>query len=162
MTNKLASLGKKVPNFKLPATGEQEIGLADLQDKYVVLYFYPKDSTPGCTREGQDFRDNLTKFKRQKAVVLGVSRDSIKAHENFKSKQGFNFELLSDQDEVLCRIFDVIKEKNMYGKKLMGIERSTFIIDPKGVLRHEWRKVKVDGHVEEVLTTLKQLVKEAS
>ena len=162
MPAKQAAIGKKVPNFKLPATGEQEIGLADLSGKYVVLYFYPKDSTPGCTREGQDFRDNLAKFKRQDAVVLGVSRDSVKSHENFRTKQGFKFDLLSDQDEVLCKAFDVIKEKNMYGKKVMGIERSTFIIDPKGVLRHEWRKVKVDGHVAEVLDTLKSLKKETT
>lgn len=162
MPDKQATLGKKVPTFKLPATGEQDIGLADLKEKYVVLYFYPKDSTPGCTREGQDFRDNKAKFSRQQAVILGVSRDSIKAHENFKAKQGFNFELLSDKEELLCNIFDVIKEKNMYGKKHMGVERSTFIIDPKGVLKHEWRKVKVDGHVDEVLATLKQIKKEAS
>ncbi|MDH5183744.1 MAG: peroxiredoxin [Gammaproteobacteria bacterium] len=162
MPSKQACLGKKVPAFKLPATGEQEISLADLKDKYVVLYFYPKDSTPGCTREGQDFRDNKAKFSRQQAVILGVSRDSIKAHENFKTKQGFNFELLSDKEEVLCNIFDVIKEKNLYGKKHMGIERSTFLLDPNGVLKHEWRKVKVDGHVDEVLTTLKQIKKEAS
>lgn len=162
MPAKLAILGKKVPAFTLPATGEQEISLADLKDRYVVLYFYPKDSTPGCTREGQDFRDNKAKFSRQQAVILGVSRDSIKAHENFKAKQGFNFELLSDKEEILCAIFDVIKEKNLYGKKHMGIERSTFIIDPKGVLIHEWRKVKVDGHVDEVLATLKQLRKEAT
>jgi len=162
MPAKTAVVGKQVPNFKLPATGEQEIGLADLAGQYVVLYFYPKDSTPGCTREAQDFRDQLAKFKRQGAVVLGVSRDSLKSHENFRSKQGFKFDLLSDSDEVLCKAFDVIKEKNMYGKKLMGIERSTFIIDPEGVLRHEWRKVKVDGHVTEVLDTLKRLKKEAT
>lgn len=162
MPVKTASLGKKVPAFSLPATGEQEISLADLKGKYVVLYFYPKDSTPGCTREGQDYRDNKAKFSRQQAMILGVSRDSIKAHENFKAKQDFNFELLSDKEEVLCSIFDVIKEKTLYGKKHMGIERSTFIIDPDGVLKHEWRKVKVDGHVDEVLTVLKQIRKEAS
>jgi len=160
MPVKTASLGKKVPAFTLPATGEQEVSLADLQGKFVVLYFYPKDSTPGCTREGQDFRDNKAKFSRQQAVILGVSRDSIKAHENFKAKQDFNFELLSDKEEVLCSIFDVIKEKTLYGKKHMGIERSTFIIDPDGVLKHEWRKVKVDGHVDEVLATLKQIKKQ--
>ena len=162
MPVKTASLGKKVPAFSLPATGEQQISLADLKGKYVVLYFYPKDSTPGCTREGQDYRDNKAKFSRQQAMILGVSRDSIKAHENFKAKQGFNFELLSDKEEVLCGIFDVIKEKTLYGKKHMGIERSTFIIDPDGVLKHEWRKVKVDGHVDEVLTVLKQIRKEAT
>ncbi len=150
------SIGKKVANFKLPATGDQYISLKDLKGKNVVLYFYPKDSTPGCTQEGQDFRDNHAKFKRAKTVVLGVSRDSIKSHENFKAKQGFPFELLSDADEALCTQFDVIKMKNMYGKQVRGIERSTFLIDSKGYLREEWRKVKVKGHVEEVLTAAKQ------
>lgn len=162
MPVKTASIGKKVPNFKLPATGDKQIGLSDLKGQYVVLYFYPKDSTPGCTREGQDFRDIMSKFKRQEAVILGVSRDSIKSHENFRGKQGFKFDLLSDADEVLCGIFDVIKEKNMYGKKVMGIERSTFLIGPDGKLLKEWRKVKVDGHAEEVLETLKAIRKEAS
>lgn len=151
------SVGKKVTNFKLPATGEQEISLSDLKDKRVVIYFYPRDSTPGCTLEGQDFRDQINKFRRQKTVILGVSRDSIKSHENFKSKQGFPFELLSDGEEKLCKQFDVIKEKNMYGRKVMGIERSTFLIDEKGVLRKEWRKVSVKGHVDEVLEAVKAL-----
>ena len=150
---------KKVPPFSLPATSEQNIALSDLKGKNVVLYFYPKDSTPGCTREGQDFRDNYNKFKRQNTVILGVSRDSIKSHENFKAKQGFQFELLSDKDEELCKLFDVIKMKNMYGKKVRGIERSTFLIDNNGKLKQEWRKVKVDGHVEEVLATVKELNK---
>ncbi len=150
-------LGKRVPAFSLPATGDQSIRLSSLKGKNVVIYFYPKDSTPGCTREGQDFRDNYQKFKRQNTVILGVSRDSIKSHENFKAKQGFPFELLSDADEELCKLFDVIKMKNMYGKKVRGIERSTFLIDAKGVLRQEWRKVKVDGHAEEVLGAVKEL-----
>ena len=150
-------LNKKVPNFELPATGEQSIKLSQLKGSKVVIYFYPKDSTPGCTTEGQNFRDNHAKFKRAGAVILGVSRDSIKSHENFKAKQEFPFELLSDKEEVLCQLFDVIKEKNMYGKKVMGIERSTFLIDEKGVLRHEWRKVKVPGHVDEVLAAVKSL-----
>ena len=154
-----AEVGKKIPRFSLPATGEQEISLSDLNGKNVVLYFYPKDSTPGCTREGQDFRDNYNKFKRQNTVILGVSRDSIKSHENFKAKQGFQFELLSDKDEELCKLFDVIKMKNMYGKKVRGIERSTFLIDPNGKLKNEWRKVKVDGHVDEVLAAVKELNK---
>jgi len=152
-----ATLNKKVPAFTLPATGDQTISLKDLKGQNVVIYFYPRDSTPGCTREGQDFRDNHSKFKRAKTVVLGVSRDSMRSHENFKAKQAFPFELLSDQEEVLCGIFDVIKEKNMYGKKVMGIERSTFLIDHKGVLRHEWRKIKVDGHVDEVLAAARTL-----
>jgi len=149
-------IGKKVPAFKLAATGEQSISLKDLKGKNLVLYFYPKDSTPGCTLEGQDFRDNYAKFKRAKTLVLGVSRDSIKSHENFKAKQGFPFELLSDKDEELCQLFDVIKMKNMYGKQVRGIERSTFLIDSKGYLREEWRKVKVKGHVDEVLTAAKR------
>ena len=152
-------LGKKVPNFKLPATGDKDIALSGLKNKNVVLYFYPKDSTPGCTREGLDFQANLAKFKRQNTVVLGVSRDSIKAHENFRAKQGFTFDLLSDKDEDLCNQLDVIKLKNMYGKKVRGIERSTFLIDDKGKLRQEWRKVNVDGHVDEVLAAVKTLNK---
>lgn len=151
------TVGKKIPNFELPATGERTVKLSDLSGKKVVLYFYPKDSTPGCTTEGLDFRDHYTEFQRAGAVILGVSRDSIKSHENFKSKQEFPFELLSDQDETLCRLFDVIKEKNMYGKMVMGVERSTFLIDEKGVLRKEWRKVKVPGHVEEVLAAVKEI-----
>lgn len=150
-------VGKKVPDFELPATGDQSIRLSDLKGKNVVLYFYPKDSTPGCTREGQDFRDQMTKFKRRKTVVLGVSRDSLKSHENFKSKQEFNFDLLSDSEERLCTLFDVIKMKNMYGKQVRGIERSTFLIDADGKLRREWRGVKVDGHVDEVLEAIKDL-----
>ena len=154
-----ASIGKKVPAFKLPATGEQEISLNSLKGSNVVIYFYPKDSTPGCTREGQGFRDNYAKFQRQNCIVLGVSRGSIKSHENFKAKQEFPFDLLSDADETLCIIFDVIKMKNMYGKKVRGIERSTFLLNDKGVLKQEWRKVKVDGHVDEVLEAVRQLNK---
>jgi len=150
-------IGKKVPDFKLPATGDQEIRLSDLKGKKIVLYFYPKDNTPGCTTEGQDFRDNIRKFRNQNTVVLGVSRDSINSHEKFKQKQSFSFDLLSDANEKLCKMFEVIKEKNMYGKKVMGIERSTFLIDEEGVLRQEWRKVKVDGHVQEVLAAVKSL-----
>ncbi len=149
--------GKKVPAFRLPATGGQEISLADCRGKNLVLYFYPKDSTPGCTTEGQDFRDKINTFRRRNTIILGVSRDSLKSHENFKAKHAFPFELLSDSDEKLCRLFDVIKEKNMYGRKVMGIERSTFLIDDKGVLRQEWRKVKVPGHVEDILEAIKAL-----
>lgn len=153
------SVGEKVPDFELPATGENTVKLSDLRGKNVILYFYPKDSTPGCTREGQDFGDNHAKFKRANALIFGISRDSVKSHENFKAKQGFPFELLSDTEEKVCRLFDVIKEKNMYGKKVLGIERSTFLIDPTGTLRQEWRKVKVDGHVDEVLSATKSLNK---
>ena len=152
-------VGKKVPKFTLAATSEQEISLSDMKGKNLVLYFYPKDSTPGCTREGQDFRDNYNKFKRQNTIILGISRDSLKSHENFKAKQGFQFELLSDKDETLCKLFDVIKMKNMYGKQVRGIERSTFLIDATGKLKKEWRKVKVDGHVDEVLAAVKELNK---
>lgn len=151
------AVGKKVPDFTLPATGDKDISLSDFKGKNVVVYFYPKDSTPGCTTEGQDFRDKINTFRRRKTVVLGISRDSIKSHENFKARQQFPFELLSDADEALCRQFDVIREKNMYGRKVMGIERSTFLIDDKGVLRREWRKVKVPGHVEEVLEAIREL-----
>lgn len=151
------SIGKKVPQFSLPATGDQTIKLSELKGKNIVIYFYPKDSTPGCTLEGQDFRDNIRKFSSRNTRILGVSRDSLSSHEKFKEKQKFNFDLISDEDEKLCAIFDVIKEKNMYGKKHMGIERSTFLIDENGILRNEWRKVKVKGHVEEVLEAVKNL-----
>ena len=151
------SIGKKVPSFSLPATGDQTIKLSELKGKNIVLYFYPKDSTPGCTLEGQDFRDNIRKFSARNTRILGVSRDKLSSHEKFKEKQKFPFDLLSDEEEKLCMLFDVIKEKNMYGKKHMGIERSTFLIDDKGVLRHEWRKVKVKGHIEEVLEAVKNL-----
>ena len=151
------AIGKKVPAFKTPATGDKTVKLADLKGSKVVLYFYPKDSTPGCTTEGLDFQANLAKFKRANTVVLGVSRDSIASHEKFCDKQGFKFDLLSDTDETLCNMFDVIKQKNMYGKKVIGIERSTFLIDGNGVLQQEWRKVKVAGHVVEVLAAAKAL-----
>ncbi len=151
------TIGKKVTDFSLAATGDQDIRLSDYKGKNVVVYFYPKDSTSGCTTEGQNFRDSINTFKRRKTVILGVSRDSVKSHENFKAKQAFPFELLSDSDEKACKLFDVIKEKNMYGRKVMGIERSTFLIDDKGILRREWRKVKVAGHVDEVLEAVKEL-----
>jgi peroxiredoxin Q/BCP len=153
-------VGKKIPAFKLPATGEQTISLASLKGQNIVLYFYPKDNTPGCTTEGQDFRDSIAKFKRQNCIILGVSRDTVRTHENFKTKQKFPFDLLSDTEEELCGLFDVIKLKNMYGKKLLGIERSTFLINDKGVLKQEWRKVKVAGHVDDVLDAVKKLNKE--
>jgi thioredoxin-dependent peroxiredoxin len=151
------SIGKKVPQFSLPATGNQTIKLSDLKGKNIVIYFYPKDSTPGCTLEGQDFRDNIRKFSSRKTKIFGVSRDTLASHEKFKTNQKFPFDLLSDEDEKLCKLFDVIKEKNMYGKKFIGIERSTFLIDEKGILRNEWRKVKVKGHVDEVLEAVKEL-----
>ena len=134
------TVGKKVPDFSLPATGDKDISLSDYKEKNVVLYFYPRDSTSGCTTEGQNFRDAINTFRRRNTVILGVSRDSVKSHENFKAKQAFPFDLLSDSEEKACTLFNVIREKNMYGRKVMGIERSTFLIDDKGILRKEWRK----------------------
>lgn len=151
------AIGDAVPDFRLPATSNKEVLLSALRGWHVVLYFYPKDSTPGCTLEGQDFRDRFADFKAQKTMILGVSRDSLKSHENFKEKQCFPFELISDADEELCKLFDVIKMKNMYGKMVQGIERSTFLIDKDGKLAKEWRKVKVEGHADEVLAAVKAL-----
>ena len=148
------ALGKKVPDFTLPSTGGGPLKLSSLKGKHVVLYFYPKDDTPGCTLEGQDFNAKLAKFARKNTVVLGVSRDSLKSHDRFCDKFGFRFELLSDEDEKVCTLFGVVKEKNMYGRKVWGIERSTFLIDPKGVLQQEWRKVQVQGHADAVLEAL--------
>jgi len=147
-------MGHPVPDFQVPATGGKTVSLADYRGKKVVLYFYPKDNTPGCTQEGIAFRDNAEQFAQLNAVILGVSRDSVKMHEGFKCKQSFPFELLSDQDEALCQSFDVIKMKNMYGKQVRGIERSTFLIDENGVLVKEWRKVQVKTHVAEILAFL--------
>ncbi len=152
----MVSIGKKVKNFSRPATGDKTISLKDLAGKKVVLYFYPKDSTPGCTTEGQNFRDAKAKFTRQNTVILGVSRDSIRKHENFKAKQKFNFDLLSDEDESLCKQFDAIKLKKLYGREYMGIERSTFLIGEDGTLLEEWRGVKVKGHVDDVLAACKK------
>lgn len=151
------AVGKKVPDFSLLATGDSTFKLSDYRGERVVLYFYPKDATPGCTTEGQDFRDNHRKFRARKTHVFGISRDSIASHEKFRNKQEFPFALLSDADEKACRLFDVIREKNMYGRKVMGIERSTFLIDEEGILRNEWRKVKVKSHVDEVLEAVKAL-----
>ena len=150
-------MNRVVADFKADATGDQQIRLKDLRGKNVVLYFYPKDSTPGCTTEGRDFSAMHSKFKRAKTVILGVSRDSIASHEKFKEKQGFPFDLLSDPDERLCKQFDVIHEKSLYGRKFMGVVRSTFLIDAEGKLRQEWRKVKVKGHAAEVLEAVKAL-----
>ena len=149
------TLNRVVADFKCAATGDQTIQLKALRGSKVVIWFYPKDSTPGCTTEGQGFRDHFKEFRKHNAVILGVSRDSLASHEKFKSKQNFPFDLLSDPDEKLCTQFDVIHEKNLYGRKYMGIERSTFLIDEAGKLRAEWRKVKVKGHVEEVLEAVK-------
>ncbi len=151
------TLDQPVPEFTCAATGDQQVSLSSLQGKNVVIYFYPKDSTPGCTTEGQNFRDLYSEFQQANTEIFGVSRDSLKSHQKFKEKQEFPFELLSDEDETLCNLFDVIHEKNMYGRKVMGIVRSTFIIDAQGVLRHELRKIKVKGHAEEVLELVKAL-----
>lgn len=147
-------LGKKVPNFSFEATSGLAGKLADFKGQRVVLYFYPRDNTPGCTTEGENFRDFYEEFTSRNVVILGLSRDSLKKHEKFKEKYEFPFELIADEDETLCELFGVMKWKNMYGKKVRGIERSTFIIDEKGKLVKEWRKVKVPGHVDEVLATL--------
>ena len=150
-------LGSKVKAFKAASTSGEEFSLADAKGKTLVLYFYPKDMTSGCTMESQQFRDLHDKLRRAGAIVLGVSRDSLKSHAKFRDKESLPFHLLSDADEKLCKLFDVIKEKSLYGRKYMGIERSTFLIDGSGVLRHEWRKVKVAGHAQEVLEVLRSL-----
>lgn len=151
------SIGKPVPNITLPANDGKTISLSDYKGRNLVLYFYPKDSTPGCTTQGQNFRDAKADFDKANTVILGASRDSVKKHENFIAKQAFNFDLLSDAEEELCKAFDVIKLKKLYGKEYLGIERSTFLIDAEGVLRQEWRGVKVKGHVEDVLTAAQTL-----
>lgn len=148
-------LNQVVPDFSLPMTGGNDFQLSEYKNKKLVVYFYPKDSTPGCTAEGQQFRDLYQQFKEENAEIFGISRDSIKSHENFKAKLGLPYQLLSDSEELACRLFDVIKMKNMYGKQVRGIERSTFLIDASGVLKREWRKVKVDGHALEVLQAVK-------
>lgn len=152
-------LDKPVADFQVQATSGQQVSLADLKGRQVVLYFYPKDSTPGCTTESQDFRDQHAAFQAAGTEVFGVSRDGLKSHENFKAKQAFPFELISDKDESLCQLFDVIKLKKLYGKEYLGVDRSTFLIDKDGVLRKEWRGVKVPGHVAEVLAAAEELNK---
>ena len=148
---------KPAPDFELPATGGKTFRLSSAKGETLVLYFYPKDNTPGCTREGEQFAEVYPQFREQRCEVYGISRDSLKSHENFKARMRFPFELLSDAQETACRLFDVIKMKNMYGKKVRGIERSTFVLDKDGVVAREWRGVKVPGHVEEVLSFVKTL-----
>jgi len=150
-------VGQPVPDFELPGTSDSQFRLSEMKGKTVVLYFYPKDNTPGCTSESQDFRDLYPEFSGAGAEIYGISRDSLKSHENFKAKYGFPFELLSDEDESACKLFDVIREKFMYGRKTMGIERSTFLIDTDGKLAKEWRKVRVAGHAEAVLEAVRAL-----
>ena len=149
--------GAKVSDFTALATGGEKWRLKDAAGKKLVIYFYPKDMTAGCTRESQDFRDLASAFKKAGTLIVGVSRDSVASHEKFTAKEELSFPLLSDTDEEICKLFDVIKEKSLYGRKYLGIERSTFLLDAKGVLRHEWRKVKVPGHAEEVLEAAKSL-----
>lgn len=150
-------IGKPVPDFTAIATGDRQVSLSELRGSQVVIYFYPRASTPGCTTEGGDFRDNKAAFDAANTMILGVSRDGLKAQQNFKDKQAFNFDLISDKDEAVCQLFDVIKLKKLYGKEHLGIERSTFLIDSEGKLAREWRKVKVKGHVEEVLEAAQAL-----
>lgn len=150
-------LNHKVPDFQLPATSGKTFQLSNYLGKNLVIYFYPKDSTPGCTTQGIQFRDKYAEFQENNTEIFGISRDNLKSHENFKAKFSFPFELLADTEELACTLFSVIKMKNMYGKQVRGIERSTFIIDQSGVLVKEWRGVKVDGHIEEVLNFIKSL-----
>jgi thioredoxin-dependent peroxiredoxin len=147
-------VGNKVPAFRGEATGGSVIASKDLVGQRFVLYFYPRDNTPGCTTETKDFRDLHAKFKRKKVRIIGISRDTLPSHERFKDKLDLPFELIADPDETICNQFGVMKDKNMYGKKVRGIERSTFLVDENGVLTREWRKVKVDGHAQEVLASL--------
>jgi len=151
------TLNQPVPDLEVSVTGGRRLRLSELHGQALVLYFYPKASTPGCTQEGQDFRDAAADFAAVPATLLGASRDSLKAQDNFRAKQGFPFDLVADTDEALCSLFDVIRLKNMYGKQVRGIERSTFLIDRDGLLRREWRKVAVKGHVAEVLAAARQL-----
>lgn len=151
-----ATVGKTAPDFTLPATGG-EFSLKAARGRNLVLYFYPRDDTPGCTREGEDFRDLHTAFARAKTRIVGISADTLASHEKFKAKMKFPFELASDADKRVCKLFDVIREKSMYGRKFMGLERSTFLIDAEGKLRREWRKVRVNGHAAEVLEAVKSL-----
>ena len=148
---------KVIADFEVAATGNQRFASAAFRGHPYILYFYPKDDTPGCTVEGAAFRDQYDAFKKAGYMVFGVSRDSLKSHERFKAKMGFPFDLLSDEDETLCKLFDVIKEKNMYGKKVWGIERSTFIVGRNNEILKQWRGVKVDGHVDEVLNAAKSM-----
>jgi peroxiredoxin Q/BCP len=150
-------LGKPVADFSLPSTGNTTFKLSGARGSKLVLYFYPKDNTPGCTQQGSDFRDSYAAFRKAGAHIYGISRDSIRSHESFKAKMRFPFELLSDPDEAVCNAFGVMKLKNMYGRKVRGIERSTFVVDEKGMLAREWRGVKVPGHVQEVLNFVKAL-----
>ena len=159
MTRKPVAEGNKAPDFELVATGGKPVRLSELRGRPVVVYFYPKDNTPGCTAEGQDFRDLYPRFRRRRTLIFGISRDTLKTHENFRAKHKFPFQLLSDPDEIACKRYDVIKMKNLYGRKVRGIERSTFLIDPQGVVRRVWRKVRVPEHAADVLAAVIDLPK---
>ena len=150
-------VGKKCPSFEAECTSNMRLSNKDFIGRNLILYFYPKDSTPGCTSEGQDFRDRYKLFKNLNTEIIGISRDSIKSHENFKLKQSFPFELLSDPEEKVCKAFDVMKLKSMYGREYIGIDRSTFLINKNGKVIKEWRSVKINGHVQEVLDAVKEL-----
>ncbi|OUR88989.1 peroxiredoxin [Methylophaga sp. 42_8_T64] len=150
-------LDQAVPDFELPSTGDKIFRLSEHLGKNILIYFYPKDNTPGCTLEGQNFRDNIEIFNQHNTIILGVSRDSVRVHENFKKKQTFPFELLSDAEELACKLFDVLHLKKNYGREYMGIVRSTFLIDANGVLKQEWRNVKVKDHLQQVLDALENL-----
>jgi peroxiredoxin Q/BCP len=157
MSTKTVAVGKKVPAFSRPGAGGKTWKLADARGKKLVIYFYPRDNTPGCTQEGAAFRDAYAQFRKAGAEVVGISPDSVASHEKFREKMKFPFELLSDEDTSVCQLFGVFKEKSLYGRKFMGVERSTFLLDEEGVLRQEWRKVRVPGHVEAVLAAVKAL-----
>ena len=154
---KKTELNQIIPDFELPATSGTNFKLSNHQGKILVIYFYPKDNTPGCTTQGMQFRDNYTEFQTLNTEIFGISRDSLKSHENFKAKFSFPFELLADTEELACSLFGVMKMKNMYGKQVRGVERSTFVIDKSGTLIKEWRGVKVDGHAQTVLNFIKSL-----
>lgn len=153
----MLELNQPIADFSAPSTSEQTFHLAAYRGHNVVIYFYPKDNTPGCTTQGQQFRDFYPQFQALNTIIVGVSRDSLRSHENFKAKHQLPFELITDPDETLCRTFNVIKLKTLYGKQHLGIERSTFLIDAAGILRREWRKVRVPNHVEEVLIAVQSL-----
>ncbi|OUR74578.1 peroxiredoxin [Methylophaga sp. 41_12_T18] len=150
-------LDHPVPDFELPSTGDSTFRLSEQLGKNIVIYFYPKDNTPGCTLEGQNFRDNIEQFNQLNTIIIGISRDTVRVHENFKAKQAFPFDLLSDKEELACKLFDVLHLKKNYGREYMGIVRSTFLINDQGILVNEWRKVKVKEHLDEVLEAVSQL-----
>ena len=157
MPNNKIAVGKKIPSFSLPSTGGGVWKPAEASGKKLVVYFYPKDNTTGCTKEGEAFRDLYSAYRKAGAVIVGVSPDGLPSHEKFKAKMSFPFELLADEERKVCELFDVIREKSMYGRKYMGVERSTFLFDGAGVLQREWRKVKVPGHADEVLAAVQSL-----